>query len=632
MPSAGAIRAGKAFVELLADDKNLRAGLAKAQARLRMFANGVNAMGKLTAGFGTTITSALFGMTRAFASSVASVKDMADRIGIGADELSKLQFAAEQSGASAEELAGAFTHMGRAMLAALGKASADDLAELGDDAKGMAQTFKQLGISLAELETLTPKERFLRFADALSRIHDPSLRAALATKIFGRSAARLLPMVLGGRKGIEALGEELERLGGVVTPDMANQADALDDAFGRLRASVRGVVFAVGSALAPIVQELIDRFAGVASKVVAWLSANSGLIVSAFKLGAALTAAGAALVATGVALKVVATALGLVLSPFGVLTAAVVGAGVVLRQFGVTANDVVQWLTQNFGGLLTSVQATIGGIVAAMQRGDVIAAGKVLWAGLRVEFQRGAVFVVSTWSRLVNALGRIWHEATFAIASRWLETMTAIKEMVSIIETAIKTTFVKALRVAAFAMIELRRLTGELSDEGAALARFGFNIAIDLGLAELDAKGAKQLVALEDELSRAKGKLAEMQAQGAKGLGGFGADAIKNAEEELRRLEKARDDLLRRQAAAGGELRPFDPVELLRQRQQQGLAAFAGVAEQMRTSAIGTFSGLALGGLGADQPLDKIERHANAIKDDMKQIIRNQLRNAPRFV
>ena len=55
MPSTGAIRAGRAFVELFADDSKLVRGLKRASAKLRAFGESVRNMGLKLMGLGAAV-------------------------------------------------------------------------------------------------------------------------------------------------------------------------------------------------------------------------------------------------------------------------------------------------------------------------------------------------------------------------------------------------------------------------------------------------------------------------------------------------------------------------------------------------------------------------------------------------
>ncbi|MFN9222201.1 MAG: hypothetical protein ACK6D6_08865, partial [Planctomyces sp.] len=65
-PTSQAIRAGRAFVELFADDTKLVRGLRAAERRLKAFGESVQSMGKKTMGLGAAIVGPIVGAAAAF--------------------------------------------------------------------------------------------------------------------------------------------------------------------------------------------------------------------------------------------------------------------------------------------------------------------------------------------------------------------------------------------------------------------------------------------------------------------------------------------------------------------------------------------------------------------------------------
>ncbi len=71
MTSAGGIRAGRAYVELTADDSKLAAGLRSAQRKLQAFGASVRSIGTQVAAAGAAILVPLALMTKRFAATGA---------------------------------------------------------------------------------------------------------------------------------------------------------------------------------------------------------------------------------------------------------------------------------------------------------------------------------------------------------------------------------------------------------------------------------------------------------------------------------------------------------------------------------------------------------------------------------
>ena len=61
-------------------------------------------------------------------------------------------------------------------------------------------TLDELRASVDDFAGKSPEDQFDLFAQKISEIQDPTKRAALAMRVFGKSGAQLLPMINGGKK------------------------------------------------------------------------------------------------------------------------------------------------------------------------------------------------------------------------------------------------------------------------------------------------------------------------------------------------------------------------------------------------------------------------------------------------
>ena len=214
MANAGAIRAGKAFVELYADDSKLAAGLRRAQKRLQSFGASVRTAGLALFGVGTAAVTALAGTAKLFADMGDAVNKASQRTGIAVETLSELGYAAEQSGLEMSTLEGGLRRMAAVVV------------EAAHGSKGAQQALAALGLSASELGRLSPDEQFKAIADRMARIENPTVRAAVAMDIFGKSGTQLLPMLREGRAGIEALQQRARDLGLAHLPEIAEREAA----------------------------------------------------------------------------------------------------------------------------------------------------------------------------------------------------------------------------------------------------------------------------------------------------------------------------------------------------------------------------------------------------------------------
>lgn len=220
--SAAAIKAGKAYVEL-AIKENARAELATFKGKLMSW-------GSSLAGAAAPLAVALAAVGAGVAASVkkfmdfgSAINDMSARTGVAATDLQHLQFAAEQTGASASELEAGMRAMARGGF---------DVAK-----------FEQIGESIAAIE-------------------DPTERAAKAMEVFGKSGTKLLPMFA----EMKSLRAASEALGPILTADEVKMADELGDAFGALGEALKRAMLQIGAPFGPILKQGLDLAIGLVVK------------------------------------------------------------------------------------------------------------------------------------------------------------------------------------------------------------------------------------------------------------------------------------------------------------------------------------------------------------------------------
>ncbi|HPP28898.1 MAG TPA: hypothetical protein PLV57_20515 [Phycisphaerae bacterium] len=405
MASTQGIRAGRAFVELGVSDK-LTAGLRRAQRQLRAFGEGLRSIGTRMTAVAASVLAPLGATVKYFSSAGDTLNKMAARTGVSSEALSELGFAAEQSGADLETL-----ELGlRRMQKVIGDA-ADGSASAGD-------TLGKLGLTLAKLQGLAPEQQFALIADRLSQIQDPTLRAASAMEVFGRSGTQLLPLMQDGARGIGQLREQARALGLTVSTGTAQDAAVLNDTLNILWRVVKQGAFVVGSALAPAVVELSNTITRTVVSVTNWISQNKAVVVTVAKVAATVAAAGVAIIGlswvvsgmaaalgglaavasgVGTVLGVVGSALTALLSPIGLVIAAVAALGAAVFIYSGAAGKALEWLREQFGRLHAFVSRVVTGMSDALAAGDVALAARILWLALKLAWQEGVAALNRTW-------------------------------------------------------------------------------------------------------------------------------------------------------------------------------------------------------------------------------------------
>lgn len=242
---AGASGAGSEFKKLDKEVSSLRTSM-----RQLIATNASRMFGQIASGASFAARS-FISMGLAQADAIGSQRDLAARLGMTYAELSGLKFAGAQVGVSMEGIGKAAT-----------KADVT-LVKASQGSKLARAAFTGIGLSVEQLEAMSPAERFQAIADAISSLPSAAERSRAAIQIFGKSGADLLPMFEGGAGAISAATEEAARFGLALTNDQANSVDAMGDAFSKAQMAVQGIVGQVVAYLAPAIQNVTDTFLGL---------------------------------------------------------------------------------------------------------------------------------------------------------------------------------------------------------------------------------------------------------------------------------------------------------------------------------------------------------------------------------
>lgn len=440
MAETNAIRAGRAYVELFADQTKLQRGLKQAQSAVKEFAENIQeigdkikAVGLATAGLGTAILAPMAGAAKVFADAGSKLADMAERTGLSVEALSGLAFAADQSATDVETLEVGIRKMQQA------------LVKSGEDAQASADAFDKLGMDVAVLQKLSPEDQFLTLADRLSKVTDAAQKTSLAIAIFGKQGAQLVPLINEGRDGITALTDRARELGLVMDGETAKKAKKLGDEMSAAWAVLKNVAVTVGAALAPALTSLArfvqDNVAGFTD----WLKANKQLVIQVGMLAIGLTAVGAAIYGVGTAISAVgsiisgvatvysavigatkavigfASSLATVSSALGPMGLAIVAAGAAVTAlatyFYLTSDSgqkMAASLKSAFGEIKTDATDTWTAITAALSAGDLGAAARAGLAFVKLEWVQLSVFVRGTWASVADFVIGLWDDIAAA--------------------------------------------------------------------------------------------------------------------------------------------------------------------------------------------------------------------------
>lgn len=614
--NASGIRAGRAYVELGANDR-LSAALDNAKKKIREFGDAASAVGGgiQTAGLaimaaGTAIVGSLAAAGLSFAKVGSELNDLSQRTGVSVEALSELQFVFGQAGVEASDLETAVKKMQKAVV------------EAANGSKGANELIARLGLSVADLAAMTPEEMLSAFADGLATVSNPSERAALAMELFGKSGTKLLPVLSQGAEGLARMREYARDLGLTVSTDAAQAADVLDDAIGELTATVRMLVFEVGSALAPVFLDAVTVLRGVASATIEWVRTNRDAVVTALAVGAALVGIGAVLaviggglVALGAVITGTATVLGFLSAawavvsatataawtamtgPVGLAVAGVLAVGTALLYVTGVLGQVADYFGEVFTALASDLTATWGGVRDALAAGDLALAGEIALQGLKV-----------VWIRILNEIKGFWNTWVYDLAGAFTVIEITAREIFAAIVDSVVGGVLSIVQA-------LAEVTG-IGDEAARRLKQDYDRQAAADNAAREQELMDRIAALERERSAVNGaNQAELDA----------------ARAELDRLRKqasdARKELdVQRANPPSFEMPEFEPIELkVDEPKVEAIKAAGAQVERVERSfrTAGTFNFSAAAGLvgPSEQVQQKIANATQATASNTRSIL-----------
>lgn len=256
-------------VKIGADLKGLKAGLDKADKQTGGFVKSIKkhhkAIGIGMLAIGGIIAGVALKSVKDYAKMGDAVHKMSLRTGFATETLSRLGYAARIGGADLESIEKAVKRMA---------------TTLYDAEKGLStatDALRDLGLSIGELMGLSPEQQFMKLAGAIAAIEDPSMRSALAQRIFGRVGTELLPMLSNGTQGLKDMMAEAEKFGAIFSEEAAQGAADLTDALEKLDGTMNKLKISIAGVLTPTMIPLIEKMAEALLKASDWAEKNPRL-------------------------------------------------------------------------------------------------------------------------------------------------------------------------------------------------------------------------------------------------------------------------------------------------------------------------------------------------------------------
>jgi hypothetical protein len=234
--------AGSIIIDLLMRTGSFETDTKRGQKALRELKKEAQDAGKI-------IGASLAGVGIAAAYAVGKQLEAADAAGkaaqtagVSVEAYTALAYAADLAGVNNESLSKSLLFLNKAIA-------------------GNADAFKELGINVtgAGGELRKADDVILELADAFAGMADGPKKAELATKLFGKAGAELIPFLNAGRAGISALTAEAARLGVVIDSETAAAAEQFNDNLTRMHKASQGLTLQLAKELLPVLGDLAER-------------------------------------------------------------------------------------------------------------------------------------------------------------------------------------------------------------------------------------------------------------------------------------------------------------------------------------------------------------------------------------
>ena len=205
------------------------------------------------------LATALVGNAINSASMADDLNTLSSQTGFTVEELQKMKYASDIVDVSMDQMTGSIQKMTKQMSS-------------GNKA------FETLGVSLTDSNgnMRDAKDVWYDSLDALSKVQNETERDALSMEIFGKSAMDMAGIIDDGGASLKALGDEAEGLGLIMSQDMVDDANVLQDSIDRMKGRTEQAFLTMGASLASSLVPAFEKVFDVVTKVVQWFANLDG--------------------------------------------------------------------------------------------------------------------------------------------------------------------------------------------------------------------------------------------------------------------------------------------------------------------------------------------------------------------
>ena len=175
-----------------------------------------------------------------------ALSDLSAQTGIAVKELVILQQAFEDNGVAADQVGSVINKLQRS------------ISDFSNGLSTQVRAFERLGITYDQLERKSPLQQFQMVQTAIARMEDPTMRAATAMEIFGRSGGNMLALFQDGN----AISNAMVTVGGAadLLDKNATKFDRISDLLNSAGSKLQGFFVGVADVAADKILPVLEKF------------------------------------------------------------------------------------------------------------------------------------------------------------------------------------------------------------------------------------------------------------------------------------------------------------------------------------------------------------------------------------
>lgn len=290
------INQAKQKVQELKDKQNaLSKSLKETKEKVKEVSDSVTNMGKKLMGVGVAITGSLTALTGTYVEHSSEIVKVSKMAGISTKEYQMWDRILKSTGYSMEQANGDFAAMAERMAV-----TQQELTGLIDSESDLTQIVKSLGLTVTDSNgNLKNTGQFMNeLMIATSKLENKTHQQAVMTALLSTTGEELLPHL----ENWEQKMKEMEK-GNYITDSQLKKVAEFKQKWNDLKLQFEGTRNAIGQALMPILEQLIEKVSPVIDKVTKWINENPKLVEGILIVGGAIVGLGAIITTLGISLS-----------------------------------------------------------------------------------------------------------------------------------------------------------------------------------------------------------------------------------------------------------------------------------------------------------------------------------------